>query len=386
MSPSRGLDTWRRRSRRSVETRCHYSTSEYSADIHMNSKPQLQSLIFEVTQRCNHACLHCYNVWQGEIGSDRYPRGELDTAGTLRLLAKALDETDCHHVTLTGGEPLLRTDLPVLLDFLKERNIRLTIISNGRLLDEQKAIALIDQGVGLFELPLLSHRGETHDRLSAAPGAWDAVLEAMANVRLHHGQVVAAFVATRLNIEHLYETIRLAYAFGARGLMFNRFNPGGGGRLHLLELLPTVGQVREALTVAEAASLEFGFPISCSIPIQPCLIDTTQFPHLGFGYCAAGTERAYYTLDPMGNVRPCNHSTTILGNLFEEPFGELVAPKRMESFVHTYPSICRACEMGPTCQGGCKAAAQVCYGSLEELEPLLREGGSWKARVLRQYY
>ncbi len=342
----------------------------------MNTKPSLQSLIFEVTQRCNHACLHCYNIWQGEPATlrDRYPRGELDTEQTLRLLAKALDETDCHHVTLTGGEPLLREDLSVLLDYLRERHVRVTLISNGRLLDEHRAISLIDQGVGLFELPLLSDRREIHDRLSGAPGAWDAVLEAMANVRLHHGQVVAAFVATRMNIEHLYETIRLAYAFGARGLMFNRFNPGGRGRLHLLELLPTVEQVRAALTVAEAASVEFGLPISCSIPIQPCLIDTSAFPHLGFGTCAAGTERAYYALDPLGNVRPCNHSTTILGNLFDEPFVDLVSPERMETFVHAYPVICHACKLGTTCQGGCKAAAQVCEGSLEEMEPFLRMG------------
>jgi radical SAM protein with 4Fe4S-binding SPASM domain len=154
--------------------------------------------------------------------------------------------------------------------------------------------------------------------------------------------------------------------------MFNRFNPGGRGRLHLLELLPTVEQVRAALTVAEAASVEFGFPISCSIPIQPCLIDTAQFPHLGFGYCAAGTERAYYTLDPLGNVRPCNHSTTVLGNLFEEPFEALISPARMESFVHSSPAYCQACNLAATCQGGCKAAAQVCEGSLEELEPFLR--------------
>ncbi len=85
----------------------------------MTAKPRLQSLIFEVTQRCNHACLHCYNVWQGE---NSYPRGELDTARTIDLLAKALDETICHHVTLTGGEPLLRKDLPVILEFLQERH------------------------------------------------------------------------------------------------------------------------------------------------------------------------------------------------------------------------------------------------------------------------
>jgi radical SAM protein with 4Fe4S-binding SPASM domain len=295
---------------------------------------------------------------------------------TLSLLAKALNETDCHHVTLTGGEPLLRNDLPILLDFLREQNVHVTVISNGRLLSERNAISLIEHGVGLFELPLLSHQRECHDQLSASPGAWDSVLAAMANLRLYHGQVVTAFVATRLNIDHLYETIRLAFAFGARAIMFNRFNPGGRGRLHLNELLPSVEQVRNALLIADAASEEFGIPISCSIPIQPCLIDTGTFPHLGFGYCSAGTEHAYFTLDTLGNIRPCNHSTTILGNLFEETFCDLISPARLKGFVSALPAPCSACGHRTICQGGCKAAAQVCYGSLDLIEPFLCQGES----------
>ena len=334
----------------------------------MTPKPHLISLIFEVTQRCNHTCLHCYNIWQG---GGAYPRGELNTARTLNLLAKALDETVCSHVTLTGGEPLLRPDLPELLEFLQRRHVQVTVISNGRLLNETNVRNLLERGVGLFELPLLSHRRETHDELSGAPGAWDALLSAMAEIRLQHGQVVAAFVATRKNIDHLYETIRLAFAFGARGLMFNRFNPGGRGRAHIEELLPTTAQVRHALEVAEAASVEFSLPISCSIPIQPCLIDTSRFPHLGFGYCAAGADRAYYTLDPLGNVRPCNHSDTILGNLFETSFAELVACDRMAAFQCAIPSFCASCSRREECQGGCKASAQVCYGALTAEEPFL---------------
>jgi len=333
----------------------------------MTGKPHLLSLIVEVTQCCNHACLHCYNVWQG----GQYPKGELDTSRTLGLLAKALDESDCSHVTLTGGEPLLRPDLPAILDFLRERGVRVTVISNGRLLDEAMTRDLLRRGVGLFELPLLSDRREVHDTLSGAPGAWDAVLAAMANIRTLRGQFVAVFVATRLNIDRLYETIKLAFAFGARGLMLNRFNPGGRGRQHVEELLPTVRQVRQALEVANSAAEEFGLPISCSIPIQPCLIDTRPFKKLGFGFCAAGSERAYYTLDPLGNLRPCNHTDTILGNLFDEPFAALIAPERMDAFTRAIPALCAECARRSECQGGCKAAAQVCYGSLTAEEPFL---------------
>jgi radical SAM protein with 4Fe4S-binding SPASM domain len=342
----------------------------------MNPRPRLQTLIFEVTQRCNHACLHCYNVWHGPEGIEpepAYPRGELDTAQTLALLAKALDETHCRHVTLTGGEPLLRPDLSHILDLLRERGVMATIISNGRLLTEAVVVDLLDREVSLFELPLLSDQRSVHDRLSGSAGAFDAVLAAMANIRYHRGQFVAVFVATRLNLADLEGAIKLAVAFGARGLMLNRFNPGGRGRaaLRLAELLPTVDQMRKALALADAMAAEFDLPISCSIPIQPCLVDTGVYPHLRFGFCAAGTERAYYTLDPLGNLRPCNHTPTILGSLREEPFADLVAPERLAPFIAASPPFCASCTLRDTCQGGCKAAAQVCYGSVTAEEPFL---------------
>jgi radical SAM protein with 4Fe4S-binding SPASM domain len=232
-------------------------------------------------------------------------------------------------------------------------------------------VDLLERGVGLFELPLLSHRRETHDALSGAPGAFDAVLKAMAHIRTHRGQFVAVFVATRFNLPHLYDAIRLAFAFGARGLMLNRFNPGGRGRACIDELLPSVDQMAQALAVADAAAAEFSFPISCSIPVQPCLIDLDVYDRLSLGFCAAGTERAYYTLDPLGNLRPCNHTPTILGNLREEAFADLVAPERLADFVAARPALCDPCRLRDTCQGGCKAAAQVCYGALAAEEPFL---------------
>ena len=378
----------------------------------MAVKPRLQSLIYEVTPRCNHACLHCYNIWStpspirdlrmgegwGRGGAwesreeglgdqaDASPSpicdlhmgegwgggAELAPSQALALLDKALRETDCPHVTLTGGEPLLRPDLPQIVDFLSRRGVQSTIISNGRLMSEPVVIDLLGRGAGLFELPLLNHRRTVHDRLSGVAGAFDAVLAGMARIRCHGGQFVAVFVATRLNLPDLYDTIRLAFAFGARALMFNRFNVGGRGLAHVDELLPSAEEIRAALAVADAASAEFGIPISCSIPIQPCLIDTRAFPHLMFGFCAAGTNTAYYTLDPLGNLRPCNHTSTLLGNLFDEPFADLIAPARLADFCQAAPAFCQACTQRQVCQGGCKAAAQACFGSLSAEEPFLR--------------
>jgi radical SAM protein with 4Fe4S-binding SPASM domain len=335
----------------------------------MREKPEIVSLIFEITQRCNHACLYCYNVWD----DGDYPRGELDPARTLLLLGKALDETVCRHVTLTGGEPLLRSDLPAVLDYLTQRGVASTLVTNGRQLDEPTAMDLLARGTGLFELPLLSHQRELHDQLCGTPGAYDSVLAAMANLRLHRGKFAAVFVATRLNIPDLYDTVQLAYAFGARGVMLNRFNPGGRGRTHRGELMPSTNQLTEALAVADAASEEFGLPISLGVPIQPCVIDLRQFSRLKAAYCGAGREHAYYTLDPLGNLRPCNHSSTVLGSLFDVSFARLIDSEPMKEFRAAVPASCAECESGWECQGGCKASAQVCCGSLAAEEPFLRQ-------------
>jgi radical SAM protein with 4Fe4S-binding SPASM domain len=54
-----------------------------------------------------------------------------------------------------------------------------------------------------------------------------------------------------------------------------------------------------------------------------------------------------------------------------EPFAELIARERMAPFVAAVPDFCEPCALRDTCRGGCKAAAQVCYGSLTAEEPFL---------------
>jgi len=92
---------------------------------------------------------------------------------------------------------------------------------------------------------------------------------------------------------------------------------------------------------------------------------------VSFGFCSAGTDRAYYAIDPLGNLRPCNHSDTILGNLLVESFAALTAPGRISNFASAIPAFCSDCDHRLECQGGCKASAQVCYGSLTAEEPFL---------------
>ena len=106
--------------------------------------------------------------------------------------------------------------------------------------------------------------------------------------------------------------------------------------------------------------------------MPPCLFDTTRYKRLSFGFCAAGSARAYYTLDSLGNVRPCNHSPTILGNIRTQSFAAIAHSTAMRAFMAARPAFCAGCALETECQGGCKAAAEACCGSVSEMDPFLR--------------
>jgi radical SAM protein with 4Fe4S-binding SPASM domain len=325
------------------------------------------ALIVEVTQRCNHDCRHCYNVWKNRRP---YPYGELSTIETLAMLDRVLDETGIREVTLTGGEPLLRSDLHEIVAHLRGRGTEVDLISNGALLDDE-TIARLAGRIGTFELPLLSSEAAIHDHLSGQPGAFDRVTLAIAELKLRRQTVVGVFVATRVNLPTLRETMELAFALGVDAVMFNRFNPGGRGFENLAELQASPAELRDALDLVAQLSAELELPAACSIAMPPCLFDHSRWPGLSFGLCAAGTDEAYYTLDPLGNLRPCNHSATVLGNVRQHGFGELIRGEAMRRFMAARPSFCDGCGIADQCLGGCKAAAEVCYGDLCACEPFL---------------
>ncbi|MBI3038970.1 SPASM domain-containing protein [bacterium] len=83
-------------------------------------------------------------------------------------------------------------------------------------------------------------------------------------------------------------------------------------------------------------------------------------------------------MDPIGNIRPCNHSSTILGNIREKSIQSMIDGAEMDRFVDACPDFCKGCGMEKICIGGCKAAGEACFGNLNELEPFVRE---FKAKV-----
>ncbi len=337
------------------------------------------AMIFEITPRCNLRCAQCYNVWKNNAG---YTDSELSPAQALTLVDAIIRQSRCRNFTITGGEPCLREDLEDIVRFAARRVRQVTLITNGTLLTETRIQSLLDAGVTLFELPLNAVSADLHNRLAwgalpaGAPYAppFDAfvrVTEAAADIALHGGQLAFVFVATKHNIHEWEEALKLGIALGGRGFLFNRYNAGGECHGRPDELMPSVDDLHAGLAIAEQYAAQYKVGIGASIAMPPCLIRQEDYPHVGFGFCAAGTQRAYYTVSPLGDVRPCNHSLTVLGNLHNESLRRIVAPRRMRTFLQACPDFCKDCTKAAECQGGCKAAAEACYGDLQSLEPFV---------------
>jgi len=289
----------------------------------------------------------------------------------MQMLGDLIDDTGASLISLSGGEPMMRSDIFLIVDFLRDRGVSLNLITNGSYLDDTAISRLSPDKIAVFEIPLLSGTATLHDTLSGSKGAFDRATMAIARLQAAGQTVVTSFVATKINLPELTATIELAAALGVDGLMFNRFNPGGPGFENIDRLQASPKDLNTALAIADRLSGEFGLPISCSVPLPPCLMNTSAYTHLHFGFCALGPENAYFTVDPIGNLRPCNHSPTVIGNLTKLRFWELVDSDGMHRYLTTLPEMCRDCQYVDECKGCCRAAAESCFGSLSAADPFV---------------
>jgi pyrroloquinoline quinone biosynthesis protein E len=186
-----------------------------------------ESLLYEVTERCNLQCPHCYNVWKNDDSLPPQEPRELSTDQSLRLIDKAIRESRCRRFAFTGGEPLLREDLEILVRHAASRCEHVTLITNGTLLTGERVQSLIKAGVALFELPLNAGNRVGHNHMAGGIDCFDRVTRAAVEIRSRGAELAFVFVGTSLNIEGWKDALDLGMALGARLFLFNRYNAGG---------------------------------------------------------------------------------------------------------------------------------------------------------------
>jgi cyclic pyranopterin phosphate synthase len=101
----------------------------------------LHDLRISVTDRCNFRCVYC--MPKEIFGRDHVflPRQELLTFEEIARAARLFRDLGARKIRLTGGEPLLRRDLEVLIQLLADLpEVELTLTTNGSLLADKAEI------------------------------------------------------------------------------------------------------------------------------------------------------------------------------------------------------------------------------------------------------
>jgi radical SAM protein with 4Fe4S-binding SPASM domain len=331
-------------------------------------------LLFELTKSCQNNCVFCYNVWKED---DEYPGAELATADATRLLDKVISESGCEIIGLSGGEPLLRQDIAEIASFITSRAVSPILITNGKLVNKEMAARCAEAGVRMFEVSLHSNKEALHDRLAGRTGNFKEVIDAIVNIRDAGAQVSTVYVATKANIHTFKDTVEVNALLGVRWVLFNRVACGGAGIPRWAAMVPSPDDIKRALESAAGVAEKHGIGISAGVQIPPCLVDLNEYG-VASGFCPlndSDKDNSYFTIDPAGNLRMCNRSTTILGNLLESPFDVISRDSRVQALADATPDFCLDCKLGAACAGGCKADALSCYGTLERADPYVE---MWK--------
>ncbi len=279
---------------------------------------RLYSVTLAVTNRCPFHCWHCYNAGRSQA--------EVNTAG-LSALAHQLQDLGAVMVTLTGGEPLLREDLPDILRAFDSRSC-LILGTTGEGLSAERAQALQKAGLFAVGISLDSDLEAEHDRLRGRPGAFRTALAGLKTARESGLYPYVVSVATREFLDR------------SRFMPFLRFAAAAGAlEVHLLEPCATgnlAGRTDVLLSGSERRRI---FEYQAEVAADDALPVLSSFAYLeapeAFG-CGAGLTHMY--VDGSGEVCPCNLVPLSFGNLTREPFDQIL--NRMGKFFERPRASC----------------------------------------------
>lgn len=325
-------------------------------------------LIFELTEACNQDCRFCYNHWR--------PNGCLPVDSRLarKTLVRLLNQAKIDSISFSGGEPFLLDNLLDLVLKCRFKGISVNILSNGTLISEDNLQSLKNIGINTLQIPLLSNDPAIHDYLTGVPGSWgkvcSSIVSSLAIIGPEH--FAAVLIVTAQNCENIGDTLNLYKTLGIKFVMANRFNIGGNGLKNLNELCLSKEGLRKSFkTISDFAikNPEIKFVSGVCTPI--CLLNPVEYPGIRFTSCSSNFNNRPVAISFKGDVRFCNHSPFVLGNIWNRNINNILNDETINAHYSSIPESCSRCELYSQCKGGCRAASEQVYGSFDIVDPIM---------------
>jgi hypothetical protein len=114
---------------------------------------------------------------------------------------------------------------------------------------------------------------------------------------------------------HTAQDVLKVMMAGASELLYKRVNMGGANLAADKSLFVTPAMIARNLEALDSISGQYGFRVRADVVIEPCVVDIRRYKHVKFGFCPLAGSNSAFVIDPCGNVRICEHSPEILGNI-----------------------------------------------------------------------
>jgi PqqA peptide cyclase len=325
--------------------------------------PRPYALLAEITYRCPLHCPYCSNPTHAR--NDQ----ELTTNEWTRVIREAA-ALGVLQIGFSGGEPLVRRDLPDLVRAAREAKLYTNLITSGIGLEDDRMRALRDAGLDSVQLSFQSDDTDLADEIAGAR-AHQHKLDAAAKIRAAGIPLSLNFVIHRRNIDRLPQMIELAESLRAERVELANVQFYGWAFLNRAALLPTREQVVRAREIATAAKARLAGKID-TFYVLPDYYETRPKP------CLNGWGQRYLTVNPIGDVLPCPTASSAIPNLrFENVRARALdwIWRESESFnrfrgIEWMPEPCRSCPQKEIDFGGCRCQAALLTGNAVSTDPV----------------
>jgi radical SAM protein with 4Fe4S-binding SPASM domain len=312
---------------------------------------------FHLTERCNLACRQCYQSGPvSEMTSEEVCGAIANVKAAIEGWAGDYEMDVSPSLHLTGGEPLLRQDLPAILGHARSAGFSTSVMSNGTLVDGVVARQLKSEQVRDIQISLDGLEG-THDNLRGS-GSYRRTMAGIRHLVGEGLEVSVNVTVSRLNMNQTRELVALAEDVGASSIAFSRLVPSGRGK-KLADQALTAQEVAMFYSDLLWHSNNAKVIVTSRDPLAGIAglegdIPQTELPT---GGCAAGMFGVTIMAD--GTVMPCRRMDLPIGNIKTDSFRDLWADSPVLWNLRTredYHGGCEECGYWPVCRG-CRAIA-----------------------------
>lgn len=300
--------------------------SPYILKIHVNNKCNLNN------------CEYCY-LKKGDYS-------ELKTEKIIDIIDQA-KELGFRRIEILGGEPLLREDIPYLVEYAKkDKNIpQVTLFTNAILVTHSVAQKLKNAGLDkcIVGLSSLNKNGTFLNKVKGIK----ELVKAGIKTRI-------LTVITSKNINQLKKINGLSKRLGIKSYYIRYFPKYKNDILFDIPFSKWKSVISWLITDKGKNYWEM----------------ILHRVRLYEGLCPGGVN--VISINSRGHVTPCPFADYKLGNIYKENLQEIVCNiKKHKKFIG-HPEECKKCKLLKICGGGCKASSKVIYGKYLKKDPFCK--------------